>query len=77
MVMRNPRAREAIIGAAAGAASRVNTKVRESAEEFVAREVAPLRAQIAELEERIARLERLVGGDGTASRPGHLDRDSV
>lgn len=82
MVLNNPRTREAIIGAAA----QVNAKVRQGVEAFVEREIeratAPLRARIAELEERVALLEQGGGGDSrpeaTAERRvRHLDRDSI
>ena len=72
MVLRNPRTREALLGAA----SQVNAKVRQGAGSFVEGEVAPLRARIDELEERVARLERLLAA-GEPTRSQTFDRDSV
>ena len=54
MVLNNRVARQAL----KQAASSVNARVREGAEGFVDREVAPLRARIEELEERVKELER-------------------
>ncbi len=56
-MLNNPKARELLLGAA----GQVNQKVREQIEAFVSSEIAkatvPLRARIAELEERVAALE--------------------
>jgi polyhydroxyalkanoate synthesis regulator phasin len=53
-MMNNRFAREAL----KQAATQVNQGMRDGARQFVEREVSPLRAQIDELEGRVARLER-------------------
>ena len=76
MVLKNPRTRDALMGAAA----QVNAKVRQSAESFVQGEVAPLRERIEELEARVARLEQLLAGSaGKAGSPrrGDFDPNSI
>jgi hypothetical protein len=76
MVLKNPRTRDALIGAAA----QVNAKVRQSAEAFVQSEISPLHQRIEELEARVARLEQLVAtlsGAPRSSRRGDFDPNSV
>jgi tetrahydromethanopterin S-methyltransferase subunit B len=76
MVLKNPRTRDAIIGAAA----QVNAKVRQSAESFIQAEVAPLRERIEELEARVDQLERLLAGSAAPSGPtrrSEFDPDNV
>jgi hypothetical protein len=53
-MMNNRFAREAL----KQAATQMNQGMRDGARQFVEREVSPLRAQIDELEGRVARLER-------------------
>jgi polyhydroxyalkanoate synthesis regulator phasin len=53
-MLNNRMAREAL----KQAATQVNQGVRDGARQLVEREVAPLRAQIDELEGRVTRLER-------------------
>jgi polyhydroxyalkanoate synthesis regulator phasin len=53
-MLNNRLAREAIVQAA----NQVNQGVRDSARQFVEREVAPLHERIQELEARVAKLER-------------------
>jgi len=43
------------------AATQVNQGVRAGAQQFIEREVTPLRARVDELEGRVARLERQIG----------------
>ncbi len=72
-MLNNPKTRELLLGAA----GQVNQKVREQIEAFVSNEIAkataPLRARIAELDERVAALE----GGRVAPRPQPPSRSDL
>jgi len=74
-MLNNPKAREML----AGVAVQANQKIRQQIEAFVSSEIAkatgPLRARIAELEERVAALER--EGARPAARPQEPSRSDL
>ena len=75
MVLNNPKAKELLASAAVTA----NQKVRQQIEIFVANEIdkatAPLRARIAELEQRVAVLESGTGRPAGGPPPRRPDSD--